>query len=92
MGNGYPTNSEFGLQTVQRQLRILIEPLMDKSTMRLQNTFAMSTHLGWRNRAGRAISLRPLHYRGNRHPKARCHQTATLTIQNRSNNPLTKII
>ncbi len=52
---------KFVLQSMQRQMRRLVDPFHDERPVRLQNTLAVAAHLTRRHR--RPIALRPLHRR-----------------------------
>lgn len=59
VGDRDPARGQLVLQPVQRQVRVLVDPLDDEGSVRLQNAFAMAAHLSRRYRAGRTITLRP---------------------------------
>jgi len=92
MRDDHAMRCEFVLQPVQRQLRCLRDPLQDKGPMRLQHRLAMPAHLARRNRAGRPMTLRPLHNRGNSNTEPGRNGPAALSRQNSPNDPLAQII
>jgi hypothetical protein len=51
-----PAGRQFILQAVQRQMWRLVDALDNECPIRLQNTFAMPTHLAGRNRAGSPVA------------------------------------
>jgi hypothetical protein len=53
---------------------------------------AVSAHLARCDRASPAVTLRPLHHRGNRNSEPGCSRSTAFTAQNRSNDTLTQII
>jgi hypothetical protein len=60
MGNGNAAGGQLVLQSVECQLRILIDPFDNECLMRFQNPTAVATHLIGRNAAGRTVALRPV--------------------------------
>src|SRR6202167_1297063 len=62
VGNRHAANRQFVLQTVQRQMRGLLDPLDDEGAVRLQNPPTMPAHLAGRDAPRRPITLRPLHH------------------------------
>jgi hypothetical protein len=61
VGDLDPSRGEFVLQGMQRQMRYLVDPFLDEGTMRLKHGLTVAAHLAGRYRAGRAMTLRPLH-------------------------------
>jgi hypothetical protein len=47
---------------MKRQMRRLANPFLDEGAMWLKHGLAVTTHLAGRYRAGRSITLRPLHH------------------------------
>src|SRR5579883_2506140 len=92
VGDLNPARSEFILESVKRQMRRLADPFLDEGAMRLEDRLPMATHLTGRYRAGRSITLRPLHHRRHRHPKPQRHRAAALTLCNSRNSTLTQVI
>src|SRR5215469_12504834 len=62
VGDLNPARGEFVLEGVKRQMRRLANPFLDEGAIRLKDGLAMAAHLAWRYRAGRPITLRPLHH------------------------------
>jgi len=92
MGDGDPAFRQFRLQAMQRQMRILLQPLDDQGPVRLQHVFAVSAHLTGRHRAGGAMALRPLHHGGDRNPEPGRHHPARLAGQDRRDDAFAQII
>src|ERR1700756_672853 len=61
VGDLDPSRGEFVLQVMQCQMRYLANPFPDEGAMRLKQGLTVATHLAGRHRAGRAMTLRPLH-------------------------------
>src|SRR6476646_7349407 len=89
VGDVHRSRGEFILESMQRQMRRLADPFLDEGTIRLKDRLAMTAHLAGRYRAGRSITLRPLHHRGHSNPKPKCHRATALTFCNSSNRTLT---
>jgi|SRR5215475_13555490 len=77
---------------MKRQMRRLANPLLDEGAMWLEYGLAVTAHLAGRYRAGRSITLRPLHHRRHRNPKPQCYRAAALTLGNSRNHTLAQII
>lgn len=77
---------------MQRQMRRLANPFADEGAMRLKHRLAVAAHLAGRDRAGRAMTLRPLHHRRYRNAKSQCDRATALALRNRSDNALPQII
>jgi hypothetical protein len=73
-------------------MRFLIQSFDDESAVWLQNALSIAAHLAGLNRAGGAMPLRPFDDRRNRDTEPGRHHPAAVAIQNRSDNPLAKII
>ncbi|OCJ08533.1 hypothetical protein A6U86_28020 [Rhizobium sp. AC27/96] len=83
---------QFILQTMQRQMRRLVDPLHDERPMRLQNALVMPAHLARKHRARRPVALMPLHCRGNGNAEPSGGRPATLARLDRAHDALAKII
>jgi hypothetical protein len=59
----HATRRQFPLQTMERQVRHLVDPLHNEGAVRFQRPLATPAHLDRRDRAGLPITLRPFHHR-----------------------------
>ena len=87
-----PAHSQFVLQGVECQMWRLAEPLHDERSMRIKHSLAVSAHLAGRDRAGGAVTLRPLHNRRNLNAKPHSSRPAALALRNCRNHPPTQIV
>jgi hypothetical protein len=92
VGDLDPARGKLVLEGVKRHMRRLTDPLLDEGAMWLKHGLAMAAHLPGRYRAGRPITLRPLHNRRHRNPKPRCYRAAALALCNCRNRTLTQVI
>jgi hypothetical protein len=88
----HAAGGEFVLQTVQRQMWRLPDPLDDESSMRLQNRLAVPAHLARRHRSCLQIKLVPLHDRRRRNAEPLRNSPATLAGPHSRNRSFTKIV
>jgi hypothetical protein len=56
-----PRAASSSLRGMQRQMRRLANPFSDEGAMQLKHRLTVAAHLAGRYRAGRAMTLRPLH-------------------------------
>jgi len=59
--DGHTSLGQRRLQAMQRQVRVLGEPLHNDITMRFEYPLAMAAHLAGTNRSGRTMALRSFH-------------------------------
>src|SRR5579883_219974 len=83
---------QFLLQSMERQMRCLLDPLDNESPVRIENALAMSAHPGRRDRTSGPMPLRPLHHRGNGDAEPFCYRTAALARKNRRHNTFPQVI
>ena len=63
MGNHDAPRRQQTLETMERQVRRLLDPLDDEIAIRYKNDLAMPAHLAGRNAPGSPVALTPLHHR-----------------------------
>ena len=83
---------QFVLQTVQRQVRLMPNPLHDERSVRIKNRPPMSAHPVRLYRSGRAVALVPLDHRSDGHPEPGRNYPAALARNYSGDNAFTKII
>lgn len=89
--DAHAVGGQLVLQPVQRQVRRPSNLLQDEVAVRLEHRLAMPAHLARRYRAGRTMTLRPFHSRGDGNTEPSRNRPAALSGQNRRNHTLTKI-
>lgn len=57
MRNRNAVRRQFVLQTMQRQMRCLVEAFLDEVTMRFQNALTVAAHLAGRDATGLPVPL-----------------------------------
>jgi hypothetical protein len=88
----HPACGKLRLQSVQRKVRGLFEPLLNEIAMWQEQPLAVAAHLARRHRTCRPVALHQLHNAGNRNVKTGRRLPAACARQNRSNRTFAKIV